>query len=260
MARGLFVVLEGIEGSGKSSQIKLLCDYLTEKKYSVVTTQEPGGTRIGEVIRDVLIDPEHPEFITANWVYLSGSATTEPELEGGERNGHRILPSDSAMARPNGSKRSPRFNEMDYKTELFLYAADRNQHVEEVIAPALKKEKVVICDRFSLSTFAYQGFGRGIPLLEIEEVNKWATGGLEPDLTVILDVPVEVGLKRATKHYTDRIEQEDISFHKKVREGYLQLARGNSDKIKVVGGTKPKEEIHEEIVKIVEKLLKGTAM
>lgn len=205
LANGLFIVLEGIEGSGKSSQVRLLADYLAKEGYPVVTTQEPGGTRIGEVIRDVLLDLKHQI--------------------------------------------------MDGKTELLLYAASRSQHIKEVIAPALKEGKIVICDRFSLSTFAYQGFGRGIDQGEIRQVEAFATGGLEPDFTVIFDVPVEVGLKRATKHYTDRIEQEDISFHQRVRDGYLQLARQNPGSIRVVDGAKSKEEIHQELVGIVEELL-----
>lgn len=261
MVEGLFIVLEGIEGSGKSSQIELLADYLSKEGYSVITTQEPGGTRIGEVVRDVLLSPEDPKYILPHWVTPSGSAKTELTLETKEHNGHRVhVSSESGQAGANGTKYSPQFEEMDYKTELLLYAADRNQHIKEVITPALKEGKIVICDRFSLSTFAYQGFGRGIDQGEIRQVEALATGGLEPDFTVIFDVPVGVGLKRATKHYTDRIEHEEASFHQRVRDGYLQLARQNPGGIRVVDGTKSKEEIHQELVGIVEELLQDAGV
>jgi len=203
---GVFITLEGVEGSGKSTQMKFLADYLRGRGYRVLITREPGGTQIGDKIRDILLNPE--------------------------------------------------FKEMDYRTEVLLYAAGRAQHVSQVIKPALKLKKIVICDRYIDSSLVYQGFGRGLTLEDILNINKWATQDLEPDLTILLYIPVEEGLRRATEVYADRIEREGIEFHRKVHEGYRELARKFPKRYYVVEALGDPKEIHREIVKRVETLLK----
>lgn len=180
----LFVTLEGIEGSGKTTQIRMLAAHLQALGHEVLCTREPGGCPIADAVRAILLD-------SAN----------------------------SAMV--------PR-------AELLLYAAARAQHVEEVIRPALTRGKVVLCDRYTDATLAYQGFGRGLDLDLIARLNDLAAGGLSPDLTLLLDFPPEQGLERARarNHQSaggdeGRFEQEALEFHRRIREGYLQLARDN---------------------------------
>lgn len=202
-----FISLEGIEGTGKSTQAKLLAEYLSKKGYDAVLTEEPGGTPISREIRRVLLSTKH--------------------------------------------------HKMDYLTELLLYNAARVQHIKEKILPALKKGKIVITDRFSDSTVAYQGYGRGISLKLIDSLDKIATGRMRPDLTILLDLDVKTGLMR-NKHINkiDRLELEDVEFHRKVREGFLKLAAMEPERIKIVRASKGIEAVHREIVKIVEKVLK----
>jgi dTMP kinase len=171
---GLFVVFEGVEGSGKTTQIKLLRDFLVGSGRDVLVTREPGGTAISERIRNVLLDP--------------GSS------------------------------------EMDPKTEALLYAAARAQHVAQVIRPALEQGRVVLCDRFIDSSLAYQGLARGLGEDDVLQLNRWATDQVFPDLVVLLDVDPEIGLAR-TEGNPDRMEQEDIAFHRKVRDAYQHLAK-----------------------------------
>ena len=152
---------------------------------------------------------------------------------------------------------STKHDKMDYMAELLLYNAARIQHIKEKIAPALAKGKIVITDRFSDSTVAYQGYGRGISLKLIDSLDRIATGGMRPNLTILLDLDVETGLMR-NKHINkvDRLELEDVKFHKKVREGFLKLAAKEPKRIKLVKASKGINEIHREIVRIVEKVLK----
>ncbi|KAF0143693.1 MAG: dTMP kinase [Nitrospirae bacterium] len=207
MKKGIFISLEGIEGTGKSTQAKLLSEYLLKKGYKTVLTQEPGGTLISSQIRKVLLSTKH----------------------------HR----------------------MDYMAELLLYNAARIQHIKEKILPALNSGKVVITDRFSDSTIAYQGYGRGISLKLIDALDRIATSGMRPDLTILLDLDVETGLRRNKRiNKRDRLELEDVEFHKKVREGFLELAAMEPERIKLVKASKGIDEVHREIVKIVEKGLK----
>lgn len=194
----LFITFEGIEGSGKTTQAKLLAENLRSKDHSVLLTREPGGSAISEKIREILIDPEN-----------------------------------TAMAAT---------------TECLLYAASRAQHVNQMILPALAAGKIVISDRFTDATLAYQGFGRKLPLEMLRQLNEIATGGLVPDLTFLLDLPAEVGLSRARKrrHQLDRLEQEAIDFHRHVRNGYLELA-SLSDRFEVIDASDPIEVIHDKI-------------
>ncbi|MDO9287895.1 MAG: dTMP kinase [Thermodesulfovibrionales bacterium] len=202
-----FISLEGIEGTGKSTQARLLSEHLSKKGYKTALTQEPGGTLISSQIRKVLLSTKH--------------------------------------------------HKMDYMTELLLYNAARVQHIKEKILPALREGRVVITDRFSDSTVAYQGYGRGISLKLIDSLDKAATGRMRPDITILLELDVKTGLMR-NKHINkvDRLELEDIKFHEKVRKGFLKLAAKEPGRIKIVKASKGIDEVHREIVKIVEKGLR----
>lgn len=183
-APGVFVTFEGGEGCGKSTQLEALATRLIEGGLSVVTLREPGGTRVGELVRAALLDPAHVE--------------------------------------------------MSARAELLLYEASRAQLIAEKIAPALVAGSVVLCDRFFDSTTAYQGYGRGLPLDEIEALNRIATGGLVPDLTIVLDIDPVLGLARATAAGADRLEAEDLAFHERVRSGFLEIARKEPVRVVVV--------------------------
>jgi dTMP kinase len=169
----LFIVLEGIEGSGKSTQARLLGEWLTRQGLPHLVTREPGGTAVGEAIREVVL---HGDEVTA-------------------------------------------------RTELLLMLAARSTFVTEVVAPALAEARIVVADRFELSTLAYQGYGRGLPLDEVRRLNAFATGGLAPDLTIVLDVPSSTGdARRARRGAADRIERAGAAFHARVNEAYRLLA------------------------------------
>jgi dTMP kinase len=178
----MFITFEGIEGSGKSTQISRLADWLKgELNQSPVVTREPGGCEISDKIRRILLD-------IAN-------------------------------------------SEMDEQAELLLYAAARAQHVAQIIRPAIDNGRIVLCDRFSDATIAYQGFGRGLPLPLIQQINQLATLGITPELTLLLDFDPEIGLNRArhrneisTGPDENRFEQENLDFHRRIRDGYLSLA------------------------------------
>jgi dTMP kinase len=201
---GIFITLEGIEGSGKTTQIELLKELLTANGFEVLLTREPGGSPIGEKIRHILLD-------TAN-------AAMEP------------------------------------LTELFLYEASRTQHVEEVIGPALKAGKAVLCDRFYDASTAYQGYARGIGAASVADLNLVATGGQKPDLTIVLDLPVSDGLRRLGQSL-DRIEGEEATFHEKVRRGYLEIAKTEPARVKVVDASGSPEATFAKVKTIVENLL-----
>lgn len=193
--KGFFITLEGVEGAGKTTQIKRLAEALGD---TVVVTREPGGTPISEQIRDV--------FLTAN----SMSATTE----------------------------------------LMLIAAARAQHVTELILPALNDGQIVICDRFSDATIAYQGYRKGVDLKLIEQVNQIATGGLKPDITFLLDLPPDIGLqrKRNSDESLTRLEHETLAAHKKVREGYLAVAKVEPKRVQLVDAQLDADTIHHMLV------------
>jgi dTMP kinase len=203
--KGVFLSLEGIEGTGKSTQARLLSEYFSFKGRSTVLTEEPGGTSIGLNIREVLLKVEHAE--------------------------------------------------MHHLTELLLYNASRCQHIHELILPSLQAGKIVITDRFSDSTIAYQGYGRGIDLKLIEALDSIATALLRPDFTLLLDLDVETGLKRnRDARKVDRIELEDLQFHKRVRAGYLELARREPGRIKVIDASGNSKAVQDRIIEAVKDL------
>ncbi|MPZ61366.1 MAG: dTMP kinase [Propionibacteriales bacterium] len=206
-ARGLFVALEGGEGSGKSTQARLLAEWLEREGYRVVLTREPGDTKVGSTLRDIVLDP----------------AT-----------GHL----------------SPR-------TEALLYAADKAEHVDKVIIPALDQGAVVITDRYVDSTLAYQGAGRELLLEDVERVARWSTAELRPHLTVLLDLPPDQGLGRFTG--PDRLEAEPLEFHQRVRASYRTLASADAEHYAMIDAARPPEEIAESIRRRVRPLLSDVA-
>ncbi|MBI1909791.1 MAG: dTMP kinase [Deltaproteobacteria bacterium] len=199
---GVFITLEGGEGSGKS----VLCQRLARLfKRRALVTREPGGTAVADKIRKILLVPSS----------------------------EKIAP----------------------LTELLLYSAARAQHLQQKIIPALKKGKIVFCDRFTDATVAYQAYGRGLGLSLIQQCNQIATLGLKPDLTFLLDCPPEVGLKRARRRFQrqrgkkeDRLEREKISFHRRVRQGYLKLARAEKKRFQIVDAQQEETVVFKKIV------------
>lgn len=204
--RGVFITFEGVEGCGKSTHSGLLSGYLRRRGYRVLHTREPGGTKLGEAVRKVLLD--------------------SPELH----------ISDLA--------------------ELFLFEACRAQIVKETIKPALDKNFIVISDRFSDATFSYQGYGGRLDLAKIKALDKIATAGLAPDLTVLLDIDTLEGLKRARKKGIDRMEKKDLSYHKRVRAGYLKLLKQHPGRIKRVEVSGSIPEVQKKIRREVEIVLR----
>jgi dTMP kinase len=200
---GLLVTFEGIEGSGKSTQIELTRAYVEEHGYPCLVTKEPGGSPLGEEIRGFLLD----------------------------RGDLRIDP----------------------LTELFLIEADRAEHVAEVIRPALDEGRIILCDRYTDATIAYQGYARGLDIAVITQLNHWATGGLTPQCTIVLDCPVAVGMARAKGE--DRFEREGKRFHEQVRKGYLWIAQQEPQRVQVVSGEGEQTAIQEEIRRIIRPLL-----
>jgi dTMP kinase len=209
-----FISFEGGDGSGKSTQLRLLADYLSSQGRACLCTREPGGTNLGRMIRKVLLEV--------------------------------------------------RDESISSQTELFLYLADRAQHIQEVVQPALAGGKIVLCDRFTDSTLAYQGYGRGADLRLLREMNFMAGGGIIPDLTFLLDCPVDLALsrtarriqaQRSTESREDRFESEDVGFHERVRRGFKELARAEPERIRVLDASRSIQEVHEQIRAIVESKL-----
>ena len=211
---GIFITFEGIEGCGKSTQIRILNDTLKAKGEDTVLTREPGGTAIGEKIRQVLLNAD--------------------------------------------------FKAMFPLTELLLYAAARCQHVGEVIRPALDQGKIVLCDRYADATTAYQGAARSIDKQFLKKIHQLSTNDLKPDLTLLLDCPVELGLQRTREREPelpegasmDRFEKENLEFHQRVRNGYLQIAKEEPSRVKIINALDDIETVHQNIVQEVMRILK----
>lgn len=197
MKKGLLITFEGLDGSGKTTQIQEFISRLEANGFSSILFREPGGTNIGEKIRDILLDKEHMEMTDV--------------------------------------------------TELLLYSSSRNQLCRQKIKPALEANTMVICDRFYDSTTAYQGFARGIDLNFINQLNMMATDNLIPDLTFLLDITMETRSHRLDSNNLDRLEQEHLDFHRKVRFGFLEIAKNNPNRFVIIDGTKPITEISDTI-------------
>ncbi len=194
---GFFVTIEGIEGAGKSSLSEALFERLSLYGREIVVTREPGGTKLGDSIRRVLLESE----------------------------------------------------KLSDRAELLLFEAARAQHIDDVILPALGRGAVVICDRYTDSSIAYQSGARGIDAELVEELNRFATNGLSPNLTILLDLPAEVGLARQTK--VDRISSEGIAFHESVRRGYLNQASAEPQRFVIVDATRSFDEVTREVTGII---------
>lgn len=203
---GVFIVFEGIDGCGKTTQKDMLADFLSQKGYPVETTREPGGTLLGELIRELVL--------------------------------------------------SPKYQEMFPLTETLLYITDRAQHVGQKILPALKAGRIVISERYTDSTLAYQGFGRGLDQAMLNRLNDLVTQSLKPFLTFLLDIPPENARMRlvSRKHNLslDRLEQEKLVFYRRVREGYLALAQKQPDSYVVLDARQPSIVTHQKIRQLTE--------
>lgn len=206
----MFITFEGIEGTGKTTQIARLGKYLESRGREVFLTREPGGSRVGRELRQMLLHVDNADLTAI--------------------------------------------------TELFLYLADRAQHVAQVIRPQLEAGRVVLCDRFADSTIVYQGFGRGLDTATLKQLNEVAVDGLWPDLTIVLDIDPEVGLERATLRNIEdgkareegRFEAEHLSFHRRIREGYLTWAAINRDRIKVADASSTPDDVFARVRALVE--------
>ncbi|MEI6286979.1 MAG: dTMP kinase [Bacillota bacterium] len=206
MKRGLFISLEGPDGSGKTTQIKLLANFLRESGYVVVETREPGGTIISDKIRKIILDTENMN--------------------------------------------------MTDRTEALLYAAQRAQHVEEKIVPALERGEIVISDRFADSTFVYQGLARRLKLADVKQLTAFATAGLKPDLTLLLDISPECGEQRmSSRGKKDRLEMVDNDFSKRVRAGYLELAASEPERFRIIAADRSITEIQQVLRALTQEFL-----
>jgi dTMP kinase len=212
MERGFLVTFEGIEGCGKTTQLKLASRWLQELRFNVCATREPGGTEIGNQIRKILLSESN-----------SGIAPL---------------------------------------SEALLYMADRFQHIEQVIRPALTSGQIVLCDRYHDSTIAYQGYARQIPLDLLNSIWKTCGDALEPDLTLLFDLEPSIGLERSFRKLAaqqideSRFEKEALGFHARVRDGFLQLAKQNPHRIHIIDASSSIDAVHAEVVRILQDYLK----
>lgn len=206
----MFITFEGIEGTGKSTQIHKVKEYFEAQGKEVFLTLEPGGSRVGKELRKMLLHVDNKDITPI--------------------------------------------------AELFLYLADRAQHIAQIVRPELEAGKVVLCDRFADSTMVYQGYGRGLDVPTLKQLNDVAVDGCWPDLTIVLDIDPEIGLKRAMLRNIEdgkakeegRFEAEHISFHRRIREGYLTWAALNHDRIKVADASSTPEDVFERIKAVIE--------
>jgi dTMP kinase len=207
-----FITFEGGDGTGKTTQIRALEDYLRERNRACLVTREPGGTALGKLIREVLLKVGESEIASS--------------------------------------------------TELFLYLADRAQHVKEIILPAIASGKMVLCDRFTDSTLAYQGYGRGLDINWLCRLNETASAGITPDLTFLFDCPVGLGLARTAQRRArstidgpqeDRFEREKFEFHERVRQGFLELASSEPRRFRVIDASGSVEQVAKKIRAIIDR-------
>jgi dTMP kinase len=208
--QGFFITIEGPEGAGKTTVMSDVVAQLTAEGYEIVSTREPGGIRISEHIREVILDNT--------------------------------------------------YTEMDGRTEALLYAAARRQHLVEKIAPALKDNKIVLCDRFIDASLAYQGYARGLGIDEVLSINEFAIGKLMPDLTLLFDLEPSIGLNRIAKHddrEKNRLDVESLAFHESVREGYQEVVKRYPHRIHVIDASKSQEEVTKNVLKVLRKSLES---
>ena len=203
MKKGYFITFEGADGCGKTTQSKLVQEYLENSGYEVIWTREPGAKGLGQNIRELLLHYD---------------------------------------------------GEVAPMCEAFLFLADRAQHIEHLIKPAVNAGKIVICDRHTDSTIAYQGYGRGEDIKQLKYLNSLATGDIKPDLTFVFDVFTEVAQKRVGDE-KDRMESAGMEFHKKVRQGYLEIAKQEPERVKVIDANNNIERVFEDTKKMLEKFL-----
>ncbi len=201
----MFITFEGIEGSGKTTQIRRISEFLQNMGYDCVVTREPGNTAVGKKIRAILLDPENKD--------------------------------------------------MDFRTELLLYMADRSQHISERIKPSLSEGKWVLCDRYFDATVAYQGFARGLDIRIICRLHEIVLDDFKPDLTILFDLLPETGLSRAWQQIQNgtrdkreiRFEKEALIFHEKVRAGYLELAGREPERFRIIDASKNEDQVTDDI-------------
>lgn len=208
--QGFFITIEGPEGAGKTTVMSDVVAQLTAEGYKIVSTREPGGIRISEHIREVILNNT--------------------------------------------------YTEMDGRTEALLYAAARRQHLVEKIAPALKENKIVLCDRFIDASLAYQGYARGLGIDEVLSINEFAIGKLMPDLTLLFDLEPSIGLNRIAKHDNrekNRLDVESLAFHESVREGYQEVVKRYPHRIHVIDASKSQEEVTKNVLKVLRKSLES---
>jgi dTMP kinase len=208
--QGFFITIEGPEGAGKTTVMSDVVAQLTAEGYEIVSTREPGGIRISEHIREVILNNT--------------------------------------------------YTEMDGRTEALLYAAARRQHLVEKIAPALKDNKIVLCDRFIDASLAYQGYARGLGIDEVLSINEFAIGKLMPDLTLLFDLEPSIGLNRIAKHddrEKNRLDVESLAFHESVREGYQEVVKRYPHRIHVIDASKSQEEVTKNVLKVLRKSLES---
>ncbi|SMM98053.1 Thymidylate kinase [uncultured Candidatus Thioglobus sp.] len=202
MNQGKFITIDGVEGAGKSTQIDFICDYLKAKGINVVLTREPGGTNLGEKIRELLLNPD---------------------------------------------------SNMHSDTELMLMFAARNEHIHHKILPTLARGDWVLSDRFTDASYAYQGGGRGLDMMRIAQLEKWVLQGFMPDMTLLLDVPVEIGMQRVeARGVKDRIEQENTDFFNRVREAYIARSKQYPQRIKLIDASQTIQYSQQQIKIILE--------
>ena len=203
--KGLFITFEGVDGCGKTTQLKLLSEYLKNHGYEIVVTREPGAKGLGEKIREILLHYD---------------------------------------------------GEVYSRAESFLFLADRAQHIDKIVNPAVEEGKIVLCDRHTDSTIAYQGYGRGVDINQLNMLNAIATDGKKPDLTFVFDIDVETSMSRVGAEM-DRMESSGIEFFNKVRNGYLDIAKNEPDRVKVINANRTVTDISKEVVSIISDIIRG---
>ncbi len=230
----MFITFEGIEGSGKSTQARLIKEYLEKKGRMVSLTREPGWGAVGSLIRHLIVEPD------------DGLTRSPGELK--QFNGIASLNKEDVLVNPY--------------TELYLFCADRVQHVQNFIKPKLDNKEDIICDRYFDSTIAYQGYGRKLDLDTIRKLASDSTLDVKPDVTFLMDLPVKEGLRRlqVREGETNRLDDESAEFHESIRQGYISEARSDTERIKVLDASLDREILHKQIRDVIDKVVQTSAV